>query len=40
MVMVDPDTLGTRLKAAGFADAQVLQADGAFRFRATRPGVI
>jgi SAM-dependent methyltransferase len=37
MVMVDPDTLGTRLIAAGFADAEVLQAEGAFRFRATRP---
>jgi SAM-dependent methyltransferase len=37
MVVVDPDSFGTRLEAAGFADAEVLQAEGAFRFRAKRP---
>ena len=37
MVIVDPDSFASRLEAAGFVDADVLQADGAFRFRATRP---
>jgi SAM-dependent methyltransferase len=40
MVMVDPDSFGSRLEAAGFADAEVLRAEGAFRFRATRPSVV
>jgi hypothetical protein len=39
-VMVDPGSFATRLEAAGFADADVLQAEGAFRFRATRPGAV
>ena len=34
---VDPSQLGGRLKAAGFADAQVDVAEGAFRFRARKP---
>ena len=38
MVMVDPDSFGTRLEAAGFANAEVLQAKRALRFRATRRG--
>jgi SAM-dependent methyltransferase len=40
MVMVDPDSFGTRLAAAGFADTDVMQAEGAFRFRATRPAAV
>ena len=40
MVMVDPDNFATRLEAAGFADVDVLRAEGAFRFRATRPGAV
>ena len=40
MVMVDPDSFGTRLEAAGFVDADVLRAEGAFRFRATRPSAV
>jgi ubiquinone/menaquinone biosynthesis C-methylase UbiE len=39
MVMVDPDSFGSRLEVAGFTDAEVRQAEGAFRFRATRPSV-
>jgi SAM-dependent methyltransferase len=40
MVTVDPDSFGARLEAAGFVDANVRQAEGAFRFRATRPSVV
>jgi hypothetical protein len=35
-VPVDPDTLGTRLLAAGFADVEVEQTDAVFRFAAMR----
>src|SRR5205823_6707590 len=37
MVLVDPDSFGARLVAAGFAEADVAQAKGVFRFRARRP---
>ena len=37
MVLIDPASFATRLEAVGFADAEVQRADGAFRFRATRP---
>jgi len=37
MVLVDPDNFGARLVAAGFAEANVAQAKGVFRFRARRP---
>ena len=37
MVLVDPDTFGARLEAAGFMDVHVDEAKGAFRFRAQRP---
>jgi SAM-dependent methyltransferase len=40
MVLVDPERFGTRLAAAGFADTDVMQAEGAFRFRATRPAAV
>lgn len=38
MVMVDPDTVGERLEAAGFEVLTVEKNDFAFRFRARRPG--
>lgn len=38
MVMVDPNTFGTRLRAAGFVDAHVDIGSAAFRFRARVPG--
>ena len=34
MVLVDPDTFGERLEAAGFGAVEVQAAKGAFRFRA------
>lgn len=37
MVLVDPDTLGRRLEAAGFRDVRVARMMGAFRFHATKP---
>lgn len=37
MVLVDPQTFGSRLEAAGFRDVFVEPADQAFRFRARRP---
>jgi SAM-dependent methyltransferase len=37
MVVVDPDTFAARLEHAGFRDAKVSSAKGAFRFRAQRP---
>jgi ubiquinone/menaquinone biosynthesis C-methylase UbiE len=37
MVLVDPERFGRRLEAAGFVDASVRAAEGAFRFRARRP---
>lgn len=37
MVLVDPNTLGARLEAAGFCDVCVEPANQAFRFRARRP---
>jgi len=37
MVLVDPDIFGERLASAGFVDVEVHRADGAFRFRGTRP---
>ena len=40
MVMVDPNRFGSRLEGAGFVDAVVLQGQGAFRFRATRPSEV
>jgi hypothetical protein len=36
MVLVDPDGMADRLRAAGFVDVRVQSAKGAFRFRATR----
>jgi hypothetical protein len=40
MVMVDPNSFGTRLEAAGLTDQHVVQAGGAFRFRARRPSTV
>jgi SAM-dependent methyltransferase len=37
MVIVDPDTFPERLRGAGFSDARVDLAEGAFCFCATRP---
>lgn len=37
MVLIDPNTLGARLEAAGFTQVSVDVAKGAFRFRARRP---
>jgi ubiquinone/menaquinone biosynthesis C-methylase UbiE len=37
MVLVDPQTFGSRLEAAGFRDVLVETAGEAFRFRALRP---
>jgi SAM-dependent methyltransferase len=37
MVLVDPQTFGSRLEAAGFRDVSVEATDEAFRFRARRP---
>ncbi len=37
MVLVDPDTFGARLGAAGFADVSVNVGRRAFRFRGRRP---
>jgi SAM-dependent methyltransferase len=37
MVLVDPQTFGSRLEAAGFRDVSVEPAGQAFRFRARRP---
>jgi SAM-dependent methyltransferase len=37
MVLVDPDTFGERLAAAGFDRVRVQRADGAFRFSCRRP---
>jgi len=37
MVLVDPDTFGARLEAAGFADVQVRVGERSFRFRGRRP---
>lgn len=37
MVLVDPNTFGARLEAAGFTQVCVEVAKGAFRFRARRP---
>jgi SAM-dependent methyltransferase len=37
MVVVDPDTFGSRLEAAGFKDVSVETVKRAFRFRARRP---
>ena len=36
MVLVDPDTFGARLEAAGFTDVSVEVGRGAFRFRGRR----
>lgn len=36
MELVDPDTFGTRLEAAGFSDVDVEVGRGAFRFRGRR----
>ncbi len=37
MVLVEPDTFGGRLEAAGFTAVEVHSAKGAFRFRASVP---
>jgi SAM-dependent methyltransferase len=37
MVVVDPNSFGARLQAAGFTDVAVRQADRAFKFRARHP---
>jgi hypothetical protein len=37
MVLVDPNSFGTRLERAGFRDVAVDMGAGRFRFRATRP---
>ena len=37
MVLVDPNSFGARLEAAGFTEVSVDMAKGAFRFRARRP---
>jgi SAM-dependent methyltransferase len=37
MVVVDPDSLGARLEAAGFTDVSIRKAERAFKFRARRP---
>ncbi len=38
MVVVDPDTFGERLAAAGFVDVKVRPGKGAFRWSARKPG--
>ena len=40
MVIVDPDTLGRRLTAAGFEDIHIDKGRAAFRFRARKAGVL
>lgn len=40
MVVVNPDGLPDRLRAAGFQDVQVTARKGAFKFRAGRPAAI
>jgi len=37
MVVVEPNSFGARLEAAGFTDVSVRQADRAFKFRARHP---
>ena len=37
MVLVDPDTFGARLEAAGFTDVQIRPGERSFRFRGRRP---
>jgi ubiquinone/menaquinone biosynthesis C-methylase UbiE len=37
MVLVDPETLSSRLQKLGFTGVNVREGKGAFRFRATRP---
>ena len=37
MVIVEPQTFGARLNAAGFTDVSIREAKGAFSFRAWRP---
>ena len=39
LVLVDPDTVGTRLEAAGFQVLGVEKSTNAFRFHAQRPAV-
>jgi SAM-dependent methyltransferase len=39
MVVVDPNTLGDRLKAAGFGDVSIEVGERAFRFAARRPAL-
>jgi len=39
MVVVDPNTFGRRLEAAGFKEVNIKQARGIFRFRARRPQI-
>jgi len=39
LVLVDPDTFGTRLQAAGFEVVEVQRNARAFRFRARRPAI-
>jgi hypothetical protein len=36
MVVIDPDTFGARLEAAGFTQVAVKKAERAFRFSARR----
>ena len=38
MVVVDPDTFGARLEAAGFSNVDIVKTDQRFRFRAFRAG--
>ncbi|MFB9319976.1 class I SAM-dependent methyltransferase [Cryptosporangium minutisporangium] len=40
MVVVDPDGLPERLRAAGLTDPQVTTGRGSFRFRASKPGTV
>ena len=37
MVVVEPESFGARLEAAGFSDVTIRVAKGAFKFRARRP---
>jgi SAM-dependent methyltransferase len=39
-VPVDPDTLGARLRGAGFLDVDVVRSDDAVRFAARRPSIV
>jgi len=39
MVVVDPNTLGDRLKAAGFNEVSIEVGERAFRFAARRPAM-